>query len=142
MIQKLQRRFTLLVLGVLLVILAGVVFAINYVNWKDLTDQAEYSLEVIVENNGRRPGMGFRPEEDVPPPWLQDQQEPEDIGEAAYASDEDTEEADEEDLTDYDETDEEETAEERAEREEYQNADDDDLPMMLDDNTPRHGPRR
>ena len=35
-----------------------------------------------------------------------------------------------------------ETAEERAEREEYQNVDDDDLPMMPDDNTPRHGPRR
>lgn len=107
MIRSFQRKITLLVLGFLLIILAGVVFAINYVNWKDLTDQAEYSLEVIVENNGRRPGMGFRPEEDVPPPWLQDQQEPEDIGEAAYASDEDTEEADEDDLTDYDETDEE-----------------------------------
>lgn len=45
-------------------------------------------------------------------------------------------------IIDPDETDEEETAEERAEREEYQNADDDDLPMMPDDNTPRHGPRR
>ena len=45
-------------------------------------------------------------------------------------------------IIDPDETDEDETAEERAEREEYQNADDDDLPMMPDDNTPRHGPRR
>ena len=45
-------------------------------------------------------------------------------------------------IIDPDETDEEETAEERAEREEYQNADDDDMPMMPDDNTPRHGPRR
>ena len=61
MIQKLQRRFTLLVLGVLLVILAGVVFAINYVNWKELTDQAEASLELIVKNNGQRPGMMDRP---------------------------------------------------------------------------------
>lgn len=32
---------------------------------------------------------------------------------------------------------EEETAEKRAEREEYRNADDDDLPMMPDDNAPR-----
>ena len=69
MIRKLQLRLTLLVLGFLLVILAGVVFAINYVNWKDLTDQAEYSLEVLVKNNGRRPGM-MRPEEDdFAPPW-------------------------------------------------------------------------
>ena len=45
-------------------------------------------------------------------------------------------------IIDPDETDEEETSEERAEREAYQNADDDDLPMMPDDNTPRHGPRR
>ena len=45
-------------------------------------------------------------------------------------------------IIDPDETDENETAEERAEREEYQNSDDDDLPMMPDDNTPRHGPRR
>ena len=45
-------------------------------------------------------------------------------------------------IIDPDETDEDETAEERAEREEYQNADDDDYPMIPDDNTPRHGPRR
>ena len=69
MIRKLQLRFTLLVLGFLLVILAGVVFAINYVNWKDLTDQAEYSLEVLVKNNGRRPGMMMPGEDDFLPPW-------------------------------------------------------------------------
>ncbi|MBR3045205.1 MAG: hypothetical protein IKI45_12070 [Oscillospiraceae bacterium] len=45
-------------------------------------------------------------------------------------------------IIDPDETDEEETAEERAEREAYQNADDDDYPMIPDDNAPRHGPRR
>ena len=73
MIQKLQRRFTLLVLGVLLVILAGVVFAINYVNWKELTDQAEASLELIVKNNGQRPGMMDRPDGSFPPPWAQTQ---------------------------------------------------------------------
>ena len=96
MIRTFQRRITLLVLGFLLVILAGVVFAINYVNWKDLTDQTEYSLEVIVKNNGRRPGMRLRQDEDLPPPWLREQQEdtePEDTGEAAYDTDaeEDTE---------------------------------------------------
>jgi hypothetical protein len=106
MIRSFQRKITLLVLGFLLVILAGVVFAINYVNWKDLTDQAQYSLEVIVKNNGRRPGMGFRPEDDVPPPWLQEQQNPEDIGEAAYGSDADeTAEADEDDSTEAEEAD-------------------------------------
>jgi len=71
MIRSLQRRITLLVLGVLLVILAGVVFAINYVNWKDLTDQMEYSLERIVQNNGRRPGLAGREEGALPPPWAQ-----------------------------------------------------------------------
>ena len=70
MIQKLQRRITLLVLGFLLVILAGVVFAINYVNWKDLTDQAAYSLELVVKNNGRRPGMPGQFDEDFPPPLI------------------------------------------------------------------------
>ena len=45
-------------------------------------------------------------------------------------------------IIDPDETDEEETSEERAEREAYQNADDDDYPMIPDDNAPRHGPRR
>ena len=45
-------------------------------------------------------------------------------------------------IIDPDETDEEETAEERAEREAYQNADDDDYPMIPDDNAPQHGPRR
>ena len=45
-------------------------------------------------------------------------------------------------IIDPDETDEEETAEERAEREAYQNADDDDYPMIPDDNAPRHGSRR
>ncbi len=97
MIRSFQRKITLLVLGFLLVILAGVVFAINYVNWKDLTDQAQYSLEVIVKNNGRRPGMRFRPEEEVPPPWLQEQQEPEAIGADAYAAGEEAEDAGEDD---------------------------------------------
>ena len=45
-------------------------------------------------------------------------------------------------IIDPDETDDEESAEERAEREAYLNADDDDYPMIPDDNTPRHGPRR
>ena len=45
-------------------------------------------------------------------------------------------------IIDPEETDEEETAEERAEREAYQNADDDDYPMIPEDNTPRQGPRR
>ena len=45
-------------------------------------------------------------------------------------------------IIDPDETDEEETAEERAEREAYQNADDDDYPMIPDENAPRRGPRR
>ena len=71
MIRKLQLRLTLLVLAFLLVILAGVVFAINYINWRDLTDQAEYSLEVMINNDGRRPGM-MRPGEDgFPPPWAE-----------------------------------------------------------------------
>ncbi len=37
MILSFQRRITLLVLGFLLVILAGVVFSINYISWKDLS---------------------------------------------------------------------------------------------------------
>lgn len=45
-------------------------------------------------------------------------------------------------IIDSDETDEEETAEERAEREAYQKADDDDYPMLPDDNAPARGTRR
>lgn len=69
MIRSLQKRLTLLVLCFLLVILAGVVFAINYVNWMDLTEQAKSSLDVLVRNDGRRPGMMGQGKNAVPRPW-------------------------------------------------------------------------
>lgn len=98
MIKKLRLKFTLLVLGSLLVIFAGVVFAINYVSWNDVTRQAEQSLEILIENNGRRPGMMHQNQGEWPePPWVQseDQDDSEDDNDPHEAVDWDA-------LTDYD----------------------------------------
>ena len=103
MIQSFQRRITLLVLGFLLVILAGVVFSINYISWKDLTEQAESSLEVLVRNNGRRPGMPGQGENDLPPPWLQEGTASPLPSPAGNPLSEDLDEAGEEDKEDLDE---------------------------------------
>ena len=55
MIRRLRRRMILLVLCGLLLASAGLVFAINYMNWTSLTSQAAGVLEMLSENNGQRP---------------------------------------------------------------------------------------
>ena len=101
MIRSFQRRITLLVLCFLLVILAGVVFAINYINWRNLTVQAEQSLLVITENDGHRPGKIRQPEELIPPPGIQEETR----GAAGAVGEEDALDTDEEDADDPDDDD-------------------------------------
>ena len=57
MIRKLRRRMTLLVSAVLILVTAGIVFSINYMNWRNITIQAENALETLAENAGVRPGL-------------------------------------------------------------------------------------
>ena len=59
MIARLRRRMTLLVLAGLLIIISGVVFSINYMNWRNITSQAAAALESLVQNRGFRPTIGF-----------------------------------------------------------------------------------
>ncbi len=55
MIQKLQRRMILVVLSGLLLASAGLVLAINWMNWNSLEKQASQVLDMLAENNGQRP---------------------------------------------------------------------------------------
>ena len=58
MIRKLRLRLTLLVLAGLLLASAGVVAAINAMNWRDLQAQATTVLDMLAENGGARPLPG------------------------------------------------------------------------------------
>ena len=60
MIRKLKRRMILLVLAGLLLASAGLVAAINWMNWSSLSRQAEAVLDMLAENNGQRPNFVFR----------------------------------------------------------------------------------
>ena len=55
MIQKLRRRMILVVLAGLLLASAGLVLAINWMNWNSLEKQASQVLDMLAENNGQRP---------------------------------------------------------------------------------------
>ena len=55
MIERLRRRLTFLVTGVLILVTAGIIFSINYVNWRQITGQARKALELLAENKGSRP---------------------------------------------------------------------------------------
>ena len=82
MIRRLRRRMILVVLAGLLLASAGLVAAINWMNWNSLEQQADQVLDMLAENNGQRP-MPFaeesqrapvRPEGTQPPergPWEQ-----------------------------------------------------------------------
>ena len=48
---------TLLVCTVLILVTAGIVFFINYMNWRNIVTQAESALETLADNHGRRPEM-------------------------------------------------------------------------------------
>ncbi|MBQ6961538.1 MAG: HAMP domain-containing histidine kinase [Clostridia bacterium] len=56
MIRKLRRRMVLVVLIGLLLASAGLVTAINWMNWNSLELQAGQVLDMLAENNGQRPG--------------------------------------------------------------------------------------
>ena len=57
MIKRLQRRMILLVLCGLLLASAGLVAAINWINWNSLETQAHGILDLLAENDGQRPLM-------------------------------------------------------------------------------------
>lgn len=59
MIRKLKRRIILLVLAGLLLASAGVVVAINVMNWHSLEAQAGAVLDMLAENGGVRPQSEF-----------------------------------------------------------------------------------
>ena len=63
MIRKLRIKITILVVSVLILVTAGIVFSINYMNWRNITAQAQGALETLAENAGTRPGIprGDRP---------------------------------------------------------------------------------
>ena len=71
MINSLRRRLTLLVIGVLALVTAGIVLSIRVIDLKNIDATAESALQVLVENQGRRPEMSRPGEADpgeTPPP--------------------------------------------------------------------------
>ena len=74
MIKRLKRRIILLVLAGLLLASAGLVIAINWMNWSSLQRQASAVLDMLAENGGQRPiqmnrmeGRDFDPSATLPP---------------------------------------------------------------------------
>lgn len=65
MIVRLRKRMTLLVILVLVLVTAGIIFLINYMNWRNITSQAENALETLALNSGVRPL--FKMDPDGPP---------------------------------------------------------------------------
>lgn len=57
MIKRLRRRLTLLVIGVLIVVTAGIVLSIDIVNRRNIDSSAEAALEILAENEGERPNL-------------------------------------------------------------------------------------
>lgn len=55
MIRRLRRRVILVALAGLLLASAGLVAAINWMNWNSLEQQAGQVLDMLAENNGQRP---------------------------------------------------------------------------------------
>ncbi len=78
MIKKLRRRLTLLVIGVLVLVTAGIVLSIGLINRRNIDAAATAALQVLADNGGRRPGQ------DIPeaPPQLGDVAPPEEDGDA------------------------------------------------------------
>ena len=72
MIKRLQKRMILLVLCGLLLASAGLVFAVNWINWQSSGSQAQGVLDMLVENDGQRPlvkeRMGRMDADETPPP--------------------------------------------------------------------------
>lgn len=60
MIQRLRRRFILLVLLVLLLAFGGTAFAINHANWNRVEQEAHASLQTLLASDGQRPSDQMR----------------------------------------------------------------------------------
>ena len=56
MIGKLRKKFTVLVLAVLLILFSTIVFSISFLTWNGLEENMESVLQVLTESGGRRPG--------------------------------------------------------------------------------------
>ena len=56
MITKLRRRLTLLVIGVLILVTAGIVLSIDFANRRNIDAAASAALQTLAENQGQRPG--------------------------------------------------------------------------------------
>ena len=80
MIQKLRRRLTLLVIGVLVVVTVLIVLSIDAMNRRNITSTANAALDMLAENEGRRPDLRFdwpaKPEDGEEPPEKPDGEEP------------------------------------------------------------------
>ena len=59
MIRKMRMRMTILVFAVLWIVTAGIIFLINYMNWRNITQMSETALETLVSNSGERPSLGM-----------------------------------------------------------------------------------
>ena len=67
MIKKLRRRLTLLVIGVLVAVTAGIVLSINAVNLRNIDSAAATALQTLSSNQGRRPSLQSEDRPDAPP---------------------------------------------------------------------------
>ena len=74
MIKKLRLRLTLLVVGVLVLVTAGIVLSIWAINLRNIDSSAKAALALLSENKGRRPDLQAAPPEpehlpdETPPP--------------------------------------------------------------------------
>ena len=75
MIGKLHRRLTLLVIGALALVTVGIVLSVHVINLRNIDRNAAAALQVLSENQGRRPDLdrqtspdaGRLPEASPPP---------------------------------------------------------------------------
>jgi hypothetical protein len=81
MISRLRRRLTLLVIGVLAVVTAGIVLSIYAVSLRNIDSSAQAALQILTENKGRRPeleGMTppAKPDGETPPAMSEEEETP------------------------------------------------------------------
>ncbi|MBQ9082861.1 MAG: HAMP domain-containing histidine kinase [Clostridia bacterium] len=69
MIRKLQRKFILVSMVVLLTVLLVIIGTVNVVNYASVVRDADELLEVLSANRGRFPDRGFGENHKIPPHW-------------------------------------------------------------------------
>ena len=79
MLKRLERRLTLLVVGVLIVVTAGIVLSVRTINLRSIDAQSRAALQELAENRGRRAGL---PSSGQTPPPKPEGTLPPDDGEA------------------------------------------------------------